>query len=178
MNQTLSRIACAALLIAPHAFGARDKTPPKETVVKDETIPPANLPLYVLKNRSKFDNPGDAARIPFWPVGWTKQKQAAIAVAVAAEPKAKFDANSFHLSSIVLSGDKAPSLAVINERPYAEGEFIRMPKGTGAHTPIRVGRINDGNVVLEYETQKILVPLRRKELNQHKDETELLNTDR
>ena len=127
------------------------------------------VPPYVLKNRSKFDDPGESARVPFWPVGWTKQKQAAIAVAVAAAPKLAFDPKSFHVTSILIGGGTSPSLAVINDRAYAEGEFLRMPpKGSQRGRRIRVERITDGTVTLEHEDQKIVVPLRRQELNQHK----------
>jgi hypothetical protein len=174
MNRALFIIACAALLMAPQPLQARDRAPAKDPVAKDETIAPANLPPYVLKNRSKFNDPGELAHVPFWPVGWTKQKQGAVAVAVAAEPKDK----SFRVTSILISSGTAPSLAVINGRAYGEGEFLRMPKGAGARARIRVQRIDDGTVTLQYEDQKIVTPLRRPELNQHKPEDEILDPNR
>jgi type II secretory pathway component PulC len=177
MNQALYSIVCAAVLIAPQALQARDRAPAKDTAVKDETIVPANVPAYVLKNRSTFNSPGDAARVPFWPVGWSKTKQAAIAVAAAApEAKETFDVKSLVVTGILLGSGTTSSFALINGRSYGEGEYLRMPKG--ARTRVRVGRINDGAVVLEYENQKIVVPLRRFELNQHKAEEELLDQTR
>jgi hypothetical protein len=174
MKRVLLSIACA-LAILPQALQARDRTPAaKEAPPKDETVAPANVPPYVLKNRSKFTAPSDTARVPFWPVGWSKQKQAAIAVAAAVpETKLTLDPNSFHLSSISIIGGKDPSLATINGRSYAEGEFLRQPKGSKAR--IRVERIYDGAVSLSYEGQKIMVSLHREELNQHKDDAELLD---
>jgi len=53
-----------------------------------------------------------------------------------------------------------------------------MPKGADARARIRVGRIDDGAVTLEYDGKKILVPLRHQELNQHKDDSELLDPNR
>jgi len=177
MNHALYSIVCAAFLIAPRALQARDRAPAKDVAVKDETVAPADVPPYVLKNRSTFNSPGDAARVPFWPVGWSKQKQVAIAVAATApEVKETFDIKSLQVTSILLSSGTTSSLALINGRSYAEGEFLRMPKG--ARTRVRVGRINDGAVVLEYENQKIVVPLRRFELNQHKSEDDLLDPNR
>jgi hypothetical protein len=179
MNQVFFSIACAALLISPQALRARDRAPAaKDAAAKDETIPPAIVPPYVLKNRSKFDDPGASARVPFWPVGWTKQKQNSTVVPVAAEPKVTLDEKSFRVSSILISSGTTPSLAVINGRAYGEGEFLRSPKGSSARTRIRVERINDGTVTIDYDDQKIVVPLRRPELNQHKPEDELLDPNR
>jgi hypothetical protein len=177
MSRTLFSIACAALAIAPHAFAVREKpaAPAKEVAPKEET--PAVVPPYVLKHRSKFNAPADIARVPFWPVGWSKQKQAAIAVAAVAAPKLTLDEKSFRVTSILISSGTTPSLAVINGRAYGEGEFLRAPKGASVRARIRVTRIDDGTVTLEYEDQKIVTPLRRPELNQHK-ENEFLDPNR
>jgi hypothetical protein len=180
MKRELLSMACATLAFLPQGLQARDRTPAaaKEAPPKDETVAPADVPPYVLKNKSKFNAPSETARVPFWPVGWSKQKQAAIAVAAAApEVKMKLDKNSFNVSSILIGGGKDPSLAVINERPYAEGEYVRL-KGSSTKTRIRVERIYDGTVTLSFEDQKIVVPLRRQELNQHKDDNELLDPNR
>jgi hypothetical protein len=180
MNRALFNIAYAALLIGPPALQAHDRAGSKPVVVKEEQpVVPTDVPPYVLKNRSKFNAPSASMRVPFWPVGWSKQKQAAVAVAAAvAEPKEVFDVKSLKLSSISIGIGTEPSLAVINERPYAEGEFLRMPKGSGGRIRVRVQRINDGSVTLEHGDQKFLVPLNRRELNQHKPEEELLDPNR
>ena len=171
-------MVCAALAIAPQAFAVREKAVVKETAAKEEAAAPTIVPPYVLKHRSTFNKPADTARVPFWPVGWTKLKQTSMAVAVAAEPKTTLDEKSFRVSSILLGSGAAPSLAVINGRAYGEGEFLRMPKGASARAHIRVERITDGTVSLAYEDQKIVVPLRRPELNMHKPEDELLDPNR
>ena len=179
MKRDLISIACAALAILPQALQARDRTPkaPKEAP-KDETAVPAVVPPYVLKNRSKFNAPSDSARVPFWPVGWSKQKQAVIAVAAAPEAKVTLDEKSFRVTSILLSTGSTASLAVINGRAYGEGEFLRQPRGANARARIRVERIDDGAVTLSFEDQKVMLPLRRQELNQHKDEGDLLDPNR
>jgi hypothetical protein len=180
MNRALFSIAYAALLITPPALLAHDRAGSKPVVVKEEQpVVPTDVPPYILKNRSKFNAPNASLRVPFWPVGWSKQKQAAVAVAAAvAEPKEVFDEKVFHVSSILISNGTDPSLAVINGRAYGEGEFLRMPKGSVGRIRVRVQRINDGAVTLEHEDQKFLVPLHRPELNQHKPEEELLDPNR
>jgi hypothetical protein len=177
MNHAFFSLSCAALLVAPQALAARDAAAAKNPVAKDSTPVPANVPPYVLKNRSTFENPGGSARVPFWPVGWSKQKpNTALPVAAVVEPKVTIDEKSFHVSSILLSNGTTPSLVVINQRPYAEGEFLRMPRGSGVR--IRVERITENNVTLVNGDQKIIAPLRRTELNAHRPEDELLDPNR
>jgi hypothetical protein len=170
MNPAIIRVACAGLLIAPQALFAHDRPGAKSAATpppKDETAAPAIVPPYVLKNRSEFNDPGDSARVPFWPVGWTKHGHVAAPLAVAA-PAVTLDERSFHVSSILISVGATPSLAVINGRAYGEGEFLHEPRGSGLR--IRVQRIKDGSVILEHDDQILTVPLRRPELNQHKDD--------
>jgi len=89
-------------------------------------------------------------------------------VTMVVAPNWTLEEKNFRVTSILLSSGTSPSLAVINARTYAEGEFLRMPKGSGSSFRVRVMRINDGNVVLAYGDQTVVVPLRRPELNQNK----------
>lgn len=149
----------------------------------DEVPKPA---AYVLKNKSTFTSIADDHRAPFWPIGWVKRRPMAVAAAatvrVVEKPKLSLDEKSFKVTSILL-GD--PSLAIVNGRTYSEGEFLRMPKpaptlaASAAPAPrIRVFRINDGHVVLQYLEQLITVPLQRPELVQRSNVEELLSEDR
>jgi len=145
----------------------------EEPLPKD--APPA--PPYVLKNKSEFNTtPSDGARVPFWPIGWSKGKPVTVATTTAA-PTAKLTEAAFRLTSILLSTGTTPSLAVINGRPYSEGELLRFPRGSQP-LKIRVARINDGSVILESSDEKLTVPLRRPELNHHEDNDPLLDPNR
>jgi len=176
MKRTLLNIiGCVALVIAPQALAVRDKAAPAKEAVKEEPAVPSVVPAYVLKHRSSFHKPSDSVRVPFWPVGWSKQKQAMVAAAV--ESKFTLDPKSFVVTFISIPGGKDPSLARINDHTYEEGQILRMPKGSSPTVQIRVGRITDGMVVLEYGDQKIQVPQRREKLNQRKADEEMLKPE-
>jgi len=137
---------------------------------------------YVLKNRSTFTAVSDEQRAPFWPIGWTKRKSVSITSTVVqpvAEPiRAAFDAASVKVTSILLG---SPSLAIINGRSYSEGDYLRQPKGAAAAAPtarVRIYRINDGNVIIERNTERVVVALQRPELVQRGPGEELLTEDR
>ena len=128
----------------------------------------ANPPKYNLKNRSSFNLP-ETTRPPFWPIGWTKRSAAAAPVRMPTGPRYVLDEKNFAVTSI-LTGN--PSLAVINGRSYAEGDVLRMPKGSGVR--IRLARIYDGFVQLQLDEQVIAPKLRREELEPKKATEELL----
>ncbi len=67
------------------------------------------------------------------------------------------DAKDFSVTSILLG---IPSIAVINGRAYSEGEYLRAPK-QGDHRRIRVQRITDATVTLQYKQEVAVVLLRR-----------------
>jgi serine/threonine protein kinase len=100
------------------------------------------------------------------------------AAAVVA-PDWTLEEKNFRVTSIVIVGGTSPSLATINMRTYAEGEFLRGPKGSapGFRTRVRVKRIRDGSVELERDNQTIVVPLRRPELRTSHVDDDLLNPD-
>lgn len=142
---------------------------------------------YTSKKRSSFAIP-DSGRAPFWPIGWTPQREAR----AEAAPKVALDPAMFSVTSILLGN---PSMAVINGRAYGEGETLRMPRlakgeavATKADSPrmtlppgirIHVQRIMDGRVVLQANAETVTVPLRRPELSERKPDADdqLLSLD-
>jgi len=160
------------LLASVLLLHAEDAVPLK----KSATVPP-----YELQKRSTFTVPAEAARAPFWPIGWVKRQAGAPvqSQAVAAVPKVTLDEKSFRVTSILLGTGTTPSLAVINGRAYSEGEFLRMPKG-GAIPPlkVRVQRINDGHVILQNADQILVASLLRPELSTKRADETLLDPDR
>jgi hypothetical protein len=142
---------------------------------KDEVVPP-----YELKNHSSFASASEINRVPFWPIGWVKRTAAAtVSAPVPEAPKVTLDENSFHVTSILLGTGSTPSLAVINERAYSEGEYVRMPKTPGTQPiRVRVQRINDGTVILQHADQILVARLRRPTLEAKRPEELLLDPDR
>lgn len=163
--------------LLPLTLHAADTAP-----AKDDSAPAP----YVLKRRSTFTPPIAAARAPFWPIGWTPPKSVASTPTQAApthEPA--LDEKSFRVTSILLGDGSTPSFAVINGRAYGEGEFLKVPRGSGESTQsklmarIRVERINDGRIMLQRGQQTLLVSLQRPDLALKKiQEEQLLSDDR
>jgi hypothetical protein len=128
----------------------------------------SNMTRYELKTRSSFNLP-ESTRPPFWPIGWAKRGATAAPVRMQTGPRYVLDEKNFSVTSI-LTGN--PSLAVINGRSYAEGDVLRMPKGSGVR--IRVARIYDGIVQLRLDDQVVSPKLRREEIEPKKATEELL----
>ncbi len=131
---------------------------------------------YHLSHRSSF-NASDTVRPPFWPIGWVHRDKAGNQAPVVV---ATVTADMFSVTSILMG---RPSLVTINGRSYAEGEFIRAPRKGDAVKAVlppgvraKVMKIVDGSVTLAVGEQTLNVPLRRAELNEHKEE-DLLNSD-
>jgi hypothetical protein len=137
---------------------------------------------YHLKNKSSF-SASETVRPPFWPIGYVHRGDAPKNAAPVVE--FKLDPDQFNVTSILMG---APSLAVINGRTYAEGEFLRAPRRGKAVTDggvvqvapsakIRVAKVSDGAVVLEVAGQRASVPLRRPQLQPPKagDDLDVLN---
>lgn len=173
----MSRCTLALLLtgtiLAAHPAGAQEAAPAetKPSVAAAEEAKPAPKPVgtYELKNKSFFNVTSDT-RAPFLPIGWVKPS-GPVTVAVVA----KIDESSFRLTSVLLGN---PSLAVINGRSYEEGQFLRMPRTSGAQPIVRVYRIGDGQVWLQHEGRVFTVPLKRPELNERRSDGPVLNEDR
>lgn len=123
---------------------------------------------YELKSKSVVQIQ-PKSRSPFLPIGWVKTNTGT--TPTIAQPSA--DEGMFKVSSILIG---PPTLAVINNRPYEEGQFLRMPK-TGPQLRVRVYRILDGKVLLQMDNNFLTVPLRRGTLNERKSE-ELLDSEK
>jgi hypothetical protein len=157
--------------------------------VHAEDAAPAGAPAqpYQLQRKSVFTATDEDQRAPFWPIGWVKQKAGPNPVAaVPAGPRVKLDESAFKVTSILLGN---PSLAIINGRTYSEGEFLRQPRAVGgaatvatspipAGARIRVYRIDDGGIVLQYQEQLLTVMLKRPELAERRADEQLLIEDR
>jgi len=130
--------------------------------------PATDVEPYVLKNKSSVSIPA-GTRPPYWPIGWRPDGTTETPL-----PKQfQIDENYFKVTSILIGN---PSLALVNGRPYEEGQFIRMPKNSPVRP--RVFRITDGQVVIQVDKQMIPVPLKRGELNEKKSGTDMLNEEK
>ena len=128
-------------------------TDPKTNATSDASKPVAK---YELVNKSAFNLPQNS-RPPFWPIGWVKRAPGA-AVPIPTK-RQDIRPEMFPVTSILIQAG-APSLAVIAGRSYEEGQFLRI-RGSELDKKIRVARITDGKVILQYEDQVITVPQRR-----------------
>ncbi len=133
------RFFAASLLLAPAFVRAAEVQP------------------YHAKNRSQFAVQMDA-HDPFWPVGYVHQdRPAGQKVAAVVELKA----SQFEVSSITMFGKER--LAVINQKVFGVGEFVPV-QISGQKTSVQVVAIGDGAVVLQFQDQRLQIPLRRDNL--------------
>jgi len=147
---------------------------------KPQLEPP---PAYDLKNRSTFTTSTTSPRPPFWPIGWVHRDASSPLVQAQAPVKIAVDETLFKVTSILLGSGTTQSLAIINGRPYSEGESIRLPRPPGSPpgspaVRVRILRIDDGSVLLQHGEQKLVAPLRREEVARHADEKLLDSADR
>lgn len=159
--------ALALLATAAPALPQGDATKQQPPPTATPTPPPAR---YELKNRSSFSVP-DGSRAPFIPIGWVRKSAGPVAVV---QSVVKIDESGFRVTSILLGN---PALAVINGKSYEEGQYLRMPRG-GPQILIRVYRIGDGQVWLQYEDRVFACPLKRPELGERKMDESLLSEER
>lgn len=115
------------------------------------TLPAQSAKELQLTRESRFEVK-DTTRNPFWPVGWTP-KMAEKAQPGKVPSSAWFRVEAFTVSSISTGG---LPLAMINGRPYGEGDFMTTPNGT-----VQVSVIRDGTVQLRFDGKTIEVGLRR-----------------
>ncbi len=149
--------------------------------------PAAPAKPYVLQRKSAFTALSEDERAPFWPIGWVKPKAGStVKAATPAAPRVALDESAFKLTSILLGN---PSLAIIDGRTYSEGEVLRQPRASGggatvATSPVPVGarvrvhRIDDGSVTLQYQEEMIVVKIRRPEFAERRAEEQLILEDR
>jgi hypothetical protein len=169
------------------AAWAGDKTPELKTPeFKTSELKTAG---YHLKRQSTFEVAPDA-RAPFWPIGWAPSSKNTTQ-SDAPAPVFTITPDQFSVTSILLGPE---SFAIINDRTYKQGEYLRPSRaakaapGGAAHPAaplppnvrVWVARIMDGQVILQAGTQAIAVPLRRPHLSEKKggDEDLLSLSDR
>ena len=111
---------------------------------------------FPLKNRSTFAA-DDGKHNPFWPIGWAKT---AVATSAPAVPAPLVKPGDFVVTSILLN---QPPIAVINGKEMVEGEVVAMNFG-GQKVNVQLAAVQDGQVVLRYRDQNLVVPLRRREI--------------
>ena len=147
----------AALAFAPCALAA-DATKAKPA------LPQKSVPTFELKHKSSF-TVASGTRNPFLPIGW----KGSTVVVQPVSKKPMTTADAFRVTSILVG---SPSLAVINNRSYEEGQMIRVGKPDPKAKPgtsqprVKLYRIGDGFVQIQVEDQLITVPLRRGNLNE------------
>lgn len=116
---------------------------------------------YEVKNKSSF-TVKEGARVPFWPIGWSKEKVVAKSTAPVV-PVAKvflIEPQHFTVTSVLLSH---PPLATINGRSFGEGEYLPVQAG-GQPLKVVVKAIRDGGVWLDQSGHQIFVPMKRQEI--------------
>ena len=141
----LLTVACTALAVACTAHAESEKSGG-----------------YELKNRSSFNVSADA-RIPFWPIGFTRPASRPDGAASEMRKTAagiQIDPSNFSVTSVLLGH---PALATINGRSFEEGEVLPVVHG-GERLRVVLRAIRDGGITLQYESQQIFVPLKRPEL--------------
>lgn len=99
-------------------------------------------------------------RNPFWPVGWKPTAAPSTPTAPATETlEVVIHPEDYALTAILLG---RPPMAVINNREYAEGDFILIMPG-GQKSKVQLEQVLDGKVILRYMNKEYTVILQRKE---------------
>ncbi len=112
------------------------------------------LPTTIeLKQKSHFS--ATDARDPFWPIGWKKPgpKSPTSDAGPALSP------NSFSLTSVMMGTGQ--HFAILNGKIMQEGQQFGLQVGNQIYQ-VTLRAIEDGQVVLLYQDEELVVPLRRK----------------
>lgn len=111
------------------------------------------VPVIELKHKSTFD--AADVRSPFWPIGWKRPGPK------SAHPEAGPDlaSDSFSLTSVTMGTGQR--FAILNGKVMQEGQQFGLQFGKQVYQ-VTLRSIEDGQVVLVYEDNEIVVPLRRK----------------
>ena len=110
-------------------------------------------PVIELKQKSSFDAPD--ARSPYWPIGWTKPN----AKNSNEDAGPELSHASFALTSVTMGG--GTHFAILNGKIMQEGQQFGLQFGKEIYQ-VTLKAIQDGQVVLAYQENEIVVPLRRK----------------
>ena len=107
-----------------------------------------------LKHKSVFDAPPNE-RDPFWPIGWKKPGPKVASTGVGPD----LTASSFSLTSVTMGLDQR--FAILNGKPMQEGQKFGLQFG-GQIYEVTLRTIEDGQVIMVYQDNEIVVPLRPK----------------
>ncbi|MBA3542996.1 MAG: hypothetical protein H0T83_00915 [Chthoniobacterales bacterium] len=111
------------------------------------------VPKIEVKRKSHFD--ATEARDPFWPIGWKKPGPKAS----SSEAGPGLSPDSFSLTSVTTGGGS--HYAILNGKIMQEGQLFGLQVGHQIYQ-VTVRSIEDGQVVLLYQGEEIIIPLRRK----------------
>lgn len=112
--------------------------------------------------RPSYFMPQKIARDPFAPIqyGVVIDKKLPLLIAKEGSKGERGLADFFDLSTISLG---RLSIAVINKRAFAEGEYFHFKQPDNVPITVRVVQIRDGEVELEASGQRVKLPLARKD---------------
>ncbi len=111
-----------------------------------------SAPAIELKHKSSFDAPD--ARDPFWPIGWKRPgAKTSSGTGPALSP------TSFSLTSVTMGAGM--HFAILNGKIMQEGQQFGIQFGSQVYQ-VTLRSIQDGQVVLAYQDEEIIVSLRRK----------------
>lgn len=110
-------------------------------------------PKIEVKRKSHFD--ATEARDPFWPIGWKKPGPKTH----YSEAGPGLSPDSFALTSVTTGGGSR--FAILNGKIMQEGQLFGLQVGNQIYQ-VTVRSIEDGQIVLAYQDEEIIVPLRRK----------------
>ncbi len=114
----------------------------------------AKTPPYQLKSHSDFKL-NDDTRTPFWPIGWVRPGMVAPVAGAPVVTGFQLEARYFRVTSVLLG---SPALATINGRAFGEGEILPVMRGN-ERLKVIVRAIRDGGVVLDFNQQRLFVPI-------------------
>jgi hypothetical protein len=112
-----------------------------------------SVPAIEVKKKSNFDAAN--VRDPFCPIGWKRPGPK--------NPNANagpdLSPNAFSLTSVTIG--TGPHFAILNGKIIQEGQQFGLQLGTQVYQ-VTLRSIEDGQVVLVWQDNEIVVPLRRK----------------
>ncbi|MEO5717933.1 MAG: hypothetical protein ABIR29_05105 [Chthoniobacterales bacterium] len=112
-----------------------------------------SVPTVEVKHKSTFD--AADARDPFWPIGWKKPGPKSS----SSNAGANLAPSSFSLTSVMMG--TGTHFAILNGKIMQEGQQFGLQFGNQIYQ-VTLRSIEDGQVVLLYQGEEIIVPLRRK----------------
>jgi hypothetical protein len=106
-----------------------------------------------LKQKSNFDAAN--ARDPFWPIGWKRPgpKNSSANAGPDLSP------NAFSLTSVTMG--TGAHFAILNGKIIQEGQQFGLQLGTQVYQ-VTLRSVEDGQVILIWQDNEIVVPLRRR----------------